>query len=231
MAKKTPGSPIYTALAGAAAGAAAWAAYEYLVRPWYTHWGATEEEIRTPRAGDKLLLQPKIDATHAVTVRAPAAAVWPWLVQLGQGRGGFYSFEWIENTLRADIQNTDRILPEYQNLQVGDEIPLAKGGPGVPVAILEPGKVLVLHGDTRTGESLPNMKPGDYLAVSWGFYLDERPDGATRLVERFLCDWNDSLQNRFLYRLFVEPGAFIMERKMLQGIKERAERLARQGGG
>ena len=229
MAKKTTLSPFYPARAGAVAGAAAWAAYEYLLHPWYTRWGATEEELRTPRPGDELLPDPKINATHAVTVRAPAEAVWPWLVQLGQGRGGFYSFEWIENMLRADLQNTDRILPEYQTLQVGDEIPLAKGGPGVPVAILEPRKALVLHGDTRTGEPFPNMKPGDYLAVSWGFYLDERPDGTTRLVERWLSDWNDSLQNRVFYRLFLEPGAFIMERKMLLGIKERAERLASLG--
>ncbi len=210
-----------------AAGAAALAAYHYLLRPWHTRWGATEEEAERHLPGDELLPEAKLSVTHAVTVSAPASAVWPWLVQLGQGRGGFYSYTWIENLLEADIQNTDRVLPEHQSLKVGDQIPLAKGGFGIPVAILEPQRVLVLHGDTRMGDSpFPDMKPGDYLATMWGFYLDESPDETTRLVERWRCDWNDNLANGLMYGLFMEAGAFIMERKMLLGIKERAERLA-----
>jgi hypothetical protein len=151
--------------------------------------------------------------------------VWPWLAQLGQGRGGFYSYDWIENLMGLNVHTTDRILPEYQNIKVGDTVPLAPQGFSVPVAIAEPGRVLVLHGDTRnpgTGEA-PTMKPGDFLAVTWGFYLLNRGDGATRFIERWKADWNPNLANTIFYRMFLEPGAFIMERKMMLGIKKRAE--------
>jgi hypothetical protein len=112
-------------------------------------------------------------------------------------------------------------------LQVGDLLTLAPGGIGIPVAILEPQQALVLHGDTR--ENLPGMlpalRPGDYMLVNWGFYLRPDPDGSTRLIERWLADWNASPFNSVVYRAFMEPGAFIMERRMLLGIKERTEAL------
>lgn len=165
---------------------------------------------------------PRINATHAITIRASAAEVWPWLVQIGQGRGGFYSYEWIENMMGLDIRNANRIIPEFQHLQVGDAIPFTPDGFSVPVAIIEPEHALVLHGDTRTG-NVPNaLAPlGGYVNVTWGFYLCERADGATRMVERWRVDW--SPQNMLFYRLLMEPGAFVMEQRMLRGIKERAE--------
>jgi hypothetical protein len=209
------------------AGVAGAAAYTLFVRPWHLHWGATDEEVKCPLPGDNFVALPRIAATHAVTIHVPAAEVWPWLVQIGRGRGGFYSYTWIENLMGLDIHNEDRIVPAFQELRVGDVIPFDATGFGVPVAILEPTRTLVLHGDTRTapaGEA-PVVKPGEFLSVSWGFYLEAIEPQTTRLIERFRADFSPTLPNTLFYRGFLEPGAFIMERRMLLGIKERAEKL------
>ena len=205
-------------------GVGALAAYKFIARPRMLRWGATDEEIARAYPGDELVPNPKLNATHALTIYAPVSAVWQWLVQIGQGRGGFYSYDFIENAMGLDIHNADRILPEFQNLNVGDKIPLSPDGFGIPVAILEPRRALVLRGDTRLDPAaIPTMKPGDYFAVSWGWHLDEIDGNTTRLVERWRADWNPSWQQNLFMRAFLEPGAFLMERKMLLGIKERAE--------
>jgi hypothetical protein len=217
-----------TLIAICSAIAAAIATYIIVLRPRHLRWGATDEEVDHALPGDELVPNPQLKATHAITVKAPPNKVWPWLVQLGQGRGGFYSYDWIENMMGLDIHTADRILAEHQTLAVGDLIPLSADGFGIPVAVVEPKRALVLHGDTRRpGSSVPPvLKPSDYFAVSWGFYLLEQPDGSTRLVERWQAEWNPAFHNNVFYRVFLEPGAFIMERKMLLGIKERAETLA-----
>lgn len=208
-----------------AGSAASLAAYVLLIRPWHLTWGASRDEADRSLPGDELVSSPKMVATHAITIHAPATQVWPWLVQIGQGRGGFYSYDWIENQMGLDIHSANRILPEFQDLKVGDLIPLAPGGFGIPVAMLEPTRRLVLHGDTRLDPGvLPINNPEDYFAASWGFYLEEIAAGKTRLVERWRADWNHGLKNWFFMRAFMEPGAFLMERKMLLGIKERAEK-------
>jgi hypothetical protein len=129
--------------------------------------------------------------------------------------------------MRLDIHTADRILPEHQELKVGDNIPFAPNDFGVPVVILEPERALVMHADTRLEgpNSAIKMKPGDYLAVSWGLYLVNREDGNTRLVTRMKVDWNPNPVNNLLYRLLLEPGSFLMERKMLLTIKHKAEEL------
>jgi hypothetical protein len=215
-------------LTGVGAGALAAASYAWVIRPWTLRWGASREEVEMALPGDDLLRFPKISATHAVTIQARPAEVWPWLAQLGQGRGGFYSYEWLENMMGLDIHNADRIMPEFQDIKAGDVVPLAPDNFGLPVHLVEPEETLVLYGDTRreTGEIQIPMKPGDYLACTWGFFLFELVDGATRLVERWRVDWAPSVQNTIAYRAFLEPGAFLMERKMLLGIKARAEQLA-----
>lgn len=174
---------------------------------------------------------PKLRATHAITIGARPCEVWPWLVQMGQGRGGMYSYDWLENAFGLNFHSADRVMPEHQGITVGDVLPLAPNGFGPRVAILDPQRTLVLHGDTRMpGDAdtrkVMDLKPGDYMAVVWTFALSERGDGATRLVERFMLDYNPSAANRVFYGALLEPGSFIMERKMLLGIKERAERLA-----
>lgn len=212
----------------AAASAAAITTYILAIRPWHLRWGSTDDEVELPLPGDDLVPNAKLTATHAISIQANPAQIWPWLLQIGQGRGGFYSYDWIENAMGLDIHTANQILPEFQDLKVGDLIPLSEDEFGVPVAILEPQKSLVLHGDTREPGpgSAPVMKEGDHMATVWGFHLIPQEDGSTRLVERIRIDWNDSPQNTFFYRIFLEPGSFIMEQKMLRGIKERAENNA-----
>lgn len=212
-----------------AAGAAAAAAYSFVARPWHLRWGASDEETRRTLPGDEWIPSPQLNATHAVTIHASPEQVWPWLAQLGQGRGGFYSYEWIENLMGLDIHNTNQLLPEHQDLQAGDQIPLSADGFSIPVAVCEPGKALVMRGDTRQDPgAIPTMNPGDFFAVTWGVYLFPGPNQSTRLVERWRADWNASAQNWLFMHIFLEPGAFLMERKMLLGIKQRAEAHAKQ---
>lgn len=212
-------------------GGALAALYALLLRPRMHRWGASEGEARATLPGDDLLPAPKLRATHAITIGAPPEQVWPWLVQIGQGRGGFYSYTWVENLIGANIQNADRVIPEFQTLAPGDSIPLAEDGFGIPVAIVEPGRTLVLFGDTRQdpdGAAGFALGEGEYLSAVWAFALEDGADGTTRLVERFLADWNPSLKNWLFYRLLLEPGAFIMERGMLRGLKRRAEAAVRR---
>ena len=198
--------------------------YLMVVRPWHLKWGATSEEADRLLPGDDLIPNAKINATHAITIDAPIDRVWPWIAQIGQGRGGFYSYESIENAMGLDIHNAERILPEYQHPQVGESLPLAEGF-GVPYVIVDAPRTLVVHGDTRTGSvSMPGLRLGDHLAVQWGWYLEAIDDHTTRFIERWRADYGPGVMNTLLYRLFLEPGAFIMERKMLQGIKARAEK-------
>jgi hypothetical protein len=201
--------------------------YILAVRPRHLRWGATDEEMDCKLPGDELISNPRLRATHAVSVETSPNKIWPWLVQLGQGRGGFYSYDWIENLVGLEIQSADRILPDHQTLEVGDVIPLAADGFGIPVAMIEPERALVLYGDTRKPGpgSPPVLKPGDYFTVTWGFYLLENSDGTTRLIERWQSDWNPTFYNNAFYRVFLEPATFIMERKMLLSIKDRAESL------
>ena len=206
-------------MVGVIAMGAAGAAYLLLARPRHLRWGATDQESRGPLPGDDLLANPDLAATRAITVRAPADQVWPWIAQLGQGRGGFYSYDVLENLVGCGIHSADRIMPEWQALEVGDEVKLHPEVPLV-VAALEPGRALVLRGGVPMGDTPP---PYDF---TWAFALQEQPDGTTRLLVR----------ERYAYTrrwapLLVEPVeavSFVMSQKMLRGIRDRAE--GRPGG-
>src|ERR1051326_7204279 len=116
-------------------------AYTVAVRPWLSQWGAPAEEASTPLPGDDRVPGPAYATTRAITVRAPAEAVWPWLVQLGQGRGGFYTYDRLEQMVGAGIRSANHIVPELQQLAVGDTVPLSPVG-GPKVALLDAGRVL-----------------------------------------------------------------------------------------
>jgi len=180
-------------VAGALVGiGAAATAYALAARPRMLRWGAKPEEVERVFPGDEFVLNPQIKATHAVTVHAAPDKVFPWLVQMGQGRGGFYSVEAIENgVFELDIHNADRILPEYQDLQVGDRIALGKGV-FARVAVIEPLKHLILrataHGDEHEEGALP-LKPGETLNMTWAFFPEAMENGDTRLIEPFRVEF------------------------------------------
>jgi hypothetical protein len=132
----------------AAVGALAPWAYLLIIRPWHINWGATDEEVRKRLSGDELVPYPALESTRAITIQAPVEEVWRWLVQLGQDRGGFYSYDRLENLAGADIHNVDRIVPQMQHLKVGDYVPMAPVEWGVPmggftVVAIEPERAIV----------------------------------------------------------------------------------------
>jgi len=184
-------------------------------RSWCLSWGATESEAARDLPGDDLLPAAGIVSTRAIKVDAPPSAIWPWLVQMGPGRGGAYTYDWIENIMGLGMHSADRILPEYQHLGVGDEQRLGKRGPILRVAELEPERWLVFR-----------SADGNWV---WAFSLV--PDGqGTRLISRNrIATESASRLGQALNTYAMEPGSLIMERKMLLGIKDRAERLAPSG--
>jgi len=190
------------------------------------YWGATDAEIQRTLPGDDLIPHPKWQYTNAITIEAHITNVWPWLVQIGQGRGGFYSYEWLENLIGCDIHNANQIIQEFQHLEIGDSVRLHPEMPGYPVAIVEPGRVIVLNADTRTG---PTPVPGgtkseDYYVSTWVFFLDKLEEQKTRLISRLRSDYNPRMRNKLLYGpCLVEPISTAMQRKMLLGIKQRVE--------
>lgn len=199
------------------------------LRRWRTRWGADEEEVKRVLPGDDLVPRPKWGWTHAVTIHAAPAEVWPWLVQIGQGRGGLYSYEFLENIIGCAIYNADRIVPELQSLHVGDVVKL-DANIGLPVAVVEPRRALVLNArvDTQTGRSFEpaGARPDKYINLSWTWFLEE-VGGDTRLLSRWRADYSPSLANRLGFGPWsVEPISFVMDRKMLIGIRKRAEAVA-----
>ena len=162
--------------------------------------------------GDKEVTLPSYQATLGVTIYAAPAAIWPWLMQMGYRRGGLYSYDWLDCLFGyLDAPSADRILPEWQLLAVGDEIPIGRGN-GFPVKAIEPFRSLVLGGYARDVE------------WSWEFQLTPQADGSTRLVSRNRVWVRHTLQST-LTMLVMQPAAFLMTRKMLLGIKRRAESM------
>lgn len=192
----------------ALAGAALAALYAALLRRPVLTWGATRAEAGARLPGDELLDDADLIATRATWIDAPAADVWPWLAQIGPApRGGAYTYDWVENLLGLDMHSADRVLPEFQHPRVGETIGF--GSNRMRLERVEPGRVLAWRSED-----------GNWV---WTFVVDERR-GRARLISR----------NRFrlptlvarIGMLAMEPGSLVMERRMLRGIKARAERLA-----
>ena len=185
-----------------------------LTRPWYSKWGATAGEVEMTLPGDEFVPNPVLESTRAITIQAPATAVWPWLVQMGQGRGGLYSYERLENLVGCDMHNADRIIPEYQQLKVGDKVRLVPEGrePYFLVSAVEPGRAIILGGDDPP--------------TTWVFILQPIDNNSTRLIVRWRQDYEPSFGNIIGWRVFTDPITFVMERKLLQGIKARVEAAA-----
>jgi hypothetical protein len=193
----------------------AYVAVTILTRPWHSRWGSTNAELQASLPGDELVPNPHYTIQHAVTIRAKPADVWPWLVQLGQDRGGFYSYDWLERAFGDDIRNADRIHPEWQTRSEGDLVravqPDYLGGwfghdVGWRVVKLEPERVISLGG--------------------WGSFVLQPANGHTRLIVRTRGAGKPNVALAPFGLLVFEPAHFIMERRMLLGLKERVEGTA-----
>ncbi len=188
------------------------ALYWFPIRQWMNQWGATPIDLDRVMAGDSLIPDWTYSGTTAVTVNAPPEHIWPWLVQIGYQRGGLYSYDWLDRLFGyLDRPSATRILPEFQNLAVGDHIPLGRG-PSWPVAVLEPNRALVL--DMR------NLGGLDWV---WQFGLYRIDATRTRLVSRSRVRAK-AVWARLLTHA-IEPSGFLMTRRMLLGLQERAEAL------
>jgi hypothetical protein len=186
--------------------------YWFPIRRWMSRWGATPSDLTRVMAGDSLLVNPTYSGTMAVTVDAAPEHIWPWLVQIGYQRGGLYSYDWLDRLFGyLDRPSATRILPEFQNLAVGDTIPLGRG-PSWPVAAIVPNRALVL--DMR------NMDGFDWV---WQFGLYAVDDKRTRLVSRSSVRTRNAVARLATYA--IEPAGFLMTRRMLLGLKHRAEAL------
>ena len=185
--------------------------YRRYFRDWVLTWGATPEEVAQRLPGDELLDPADIVATRAIEIEAPPSAIWPWLVQMGPGRAGAYTYDWIENLFGLNMHSVDRIHPEWQHLEVGDVLRSREDRPGMRVEVLEPERVLSNRSEA-----------GDWV---WTFALAPTA-GSTRLISRNRIAMKGAAAGQRLGMLVMEPGSLVMERKMLLGIKQRAERLA-----
>lgn len=189
-----------------------------LLRTWCLNWGATEEELDATLPGDELVPDADLISTRAIAIGAPAEAVWPWIAQLGQSRGGLYSYDVLENLVGCDMHSAETVVDEWQHPQVGDPFYLHPQAPPLTTAIVDPGRALVVRGAVGPGTKPP---PYDF---SWAFVLRRRTEQGCRLVVR----------ERYAYTrrrvaFMVEPVAvvsFVMSQKMLRGVRDRAMRVS-----
>lgn len=176
-----------------------------IVRPQYLNWGATMIEEMVPLPGDKDIPATSAVTTRAITIRATPHEIYQWIVQIGQDRGGWYSFTWLENLFGANMHNTDSIVPAWQNIAIGDKIPYLEGGAmAATITYIEPDKALSFQG--------------------WTFYLVPIDASSTRLVVRY-PSFDVSGSGALYYYAAFEPAHFIMESGMMLGIKDRAEKM------
>jgi len=191
--------------------------YRGRLRPWMYRWGATDDEVRAKLPGDELIATTTPTTTRALTIDAPIDDVWPWLAQIGEGRGGFYSYSWLERAVGAAIHNADTIHPAWQDVHIGDTVWLARRygeSARLVVAAIEPKSHLLL----MSPDDFKRVQLGSKATGAWGFYLREQ-DGWTRLLVR-------GIGGAVGHTAFDIPH-FVMERKMMHGIRHRAEQMSR----
>ncbi len=175
------------------------------------HWGISEELAARTYPGDDFLPEPRSQWTHGIEIDAPPDAVWPWIAQLGCDKAGFYSYQFLENLAGCDIQNADHVVERWQNPTVGDVLRLHPEIPGLPIVAVEPGRTLLAQ--TREGPR-----------ASWLFFVEPLDGGRrSRLVSRYRCGAAETLGTRIAFATVVEPIGFVMDQRMLRGIKARAE--------
>jgi hypothetical protein len=195
----------------AALGAVSLGVYLRFIRPWQLRWGATDEEVGRAMPGDDEVKQPTFNATRAVTIQARPEEIWPWLVQIGATRAGWYSYDWLDNLGKPSARS---IIPEMQHMAVGDLVPISPDGKqGMGVKAFEPNQWMLWWD-----------KQGD-ATWYWGLYPQD--ESHTRLITRVRMHYR-WLSPTILFSLLVEFTDIVMMRKCMRGIKQRAERASRQ---
>ena len=209
-------------LAGVAAVGMAAVGYERLVKPWQERWGATEAERVMSLPGDDLVAEPASQVTRAITIAAEPEEVWPWLVQVGADRAGFYSYDWLENLLGLGIHSASRVVDEWQDLGLGDVVRADRAGTaGWYVMDLRPAEALVLQtANLVAGRPLRRDEQLKWEFL-WTFALRPVPTGGTRLLVRERTGFDSALTEALLAA--VGLVSFVMSRRMMLGIKARAE--------
>jgi hypothetical protein len=183
----------------------------FVMQPWHNQWGATAEEASMQLPGDTLIPNAAYQATLGVTVTAPPEEVWPWLAQMGADRAGLYSYSWLESLMNCPIHNDNELIPEFQHPQVGDLVRMCPGdfGPSPhEIAEIQPNRAFIFGGRNDSG---------DHWKSTWQFVLVPQGEDTTRLLLRLHS------ANYASINAIMEPAFFLMERRRLQGIQERAE--------
>lgn len=233
-------------IVGTAIATAGFAAF-VAARRWSSTWGVDPVEQAKALPGDEIVPDATVVDTRGITIDAPPDAVWPWLVQMGFGRGGWYSYDQLD----MQGKSAERIIPEFQQLAVGDVVPTDPGG-GFVVKVLEPEKALVLLVDTEivaarndaafagmhatdapglaaSGRFLQTATPPQFSA-SWAFALEPSPGGRTRFIERFRVRYEAETPASRLMGPMLDFGVFVMMQRQMEGLRRRAEALARERG-
>jgi hypothetical protein len=224
--KRTRGTPAVLPLAGAVLPlAAAAVVYGSLVRPRLLRWGATDAEVTRRWPGDDMVEAPSARGVRAVTIDAPPEAVWPWIMQVGRDRGGFYSYTWLENLIGADIHNVYSPIPGLADREAGDTVWMGPenrfgGQARMVVARVIAGRAMVL---VMPGDADRVLTGGRAREGAWAFALDSRSENQTRLVMLSLGPSAPGRARRAADLLFWEPAHFVMERRMMLTIKRLAE--------
>lgn len=197
-------------------------AYRRGLHPWQERWGARDEDLIASLQGDDLIAEPAGQVTRAIEIAAAPEAVWPWVIQLGADRGGFYSYDWLENLFRLGIHSADRIVPEWQKRAVGDLVHAdAKGNNGWYVSDVRPPHALVLKmANVKEGRPFRRDEP-PFMEFTWAFVLEPDGEGRTRLLVRERVAFGKRLAQ--VAGSPVGLISFVMTQKMMRGIKTRAE--------
>jgi hypothetical protein len=202
------------------------------VRPQLTRWGATDEEVARPYPGAEVVPEGRRSPTMAVTIDATPEQVWPWLVQMGWDRGGWYSWDLLDN---AGRRSATEVHAEWQNLAVGDQLKfwaLGRVMDAYRVAVIEPNSFLGLYGYTTLGGRWLDPKqprPSSYMEALWGFLLGELPDGRTRLVISGYQTFRPRWVERFIASWLLISLSWPMQARMMAVLKRNIERAARAG--
>ncbi len=231
-------TPLLAAAAASSAITAA-GAVAYVAGPWYHRWGRADDEGASTLPGDEIVAEPTATETRSIAIAASPEDVWPWLVQMGYGRAGWYSYDGLD----ADRPSATRIVPDLQSIAVGDLLPTHPGG-GFVVRTVRPNDALVVSVDGDTVRAQANAAGAEGLATatagvrmsgrilstqptrfvaSWAFVLRPAGVGSTRLTERFRVRYEHAGPGQRLVGPFLGFGVFLMMRRQLLGIRSRAE--------